>query len=606
MLSPMRTPLRRVVGFVAAVAVVAAAAWWVWLRPRPSGEPDQPPTVPESPYLNTRPGVAYVGSAVCVGCHDRDHANYLKTGMSRSSSAVGSSGPPDGMVEHAASGRRFEVKGTRHREFLLDPARADVGLTDLPAVYAIGSGRHAQTFACDADGFLVESPVTWYAARRAWGMSPGYDHAGHKGFERPVGLHCLQCHMGRVEPLDRSVHRFRVVEAAVGCERCHGPGALHVSHWQDTPGEYPARDGPGDLTVVNPRRLPRKRAEAVCQQCHLAGDTVVSPRGRSLADFRPGLPLEDFHLVYRLADPARGMTVTGHVEQLHQSKCHQRSDSLTCATCHNPHAVPEPAGRAAHFRGVCLTCHAEAACKSPPAARTAADPENGCVRCHMPTGATEVPHVAFSHHRIGVHPAKAPPPRGAPAEALEPFHDLSRLSAADRKRALGLAYAKGGAHAEIGAAARGFTQRSRDLLAEAWDAGARDGSVAAALAVTGYRLGQLDARVYAEAALKDADLDPERRGDALFLLADDAFRRGDHAAAAERFRELTRLRRTAADWSYLARTELARGNRDEGVRLLETAASIGTTTPRLRIELADLLERNGDRDRAAWHRRRVP
>ncbi|QDU19717.1 tetratricopeptide repeat protein [Urbifossiella limnaea] len=607
----MPPSLVRVAGVVAAIAVVAAGLWWLWLRPRPVVEPAAPETA-ASPYLNTRPGVAYVGSAVCVGCHDKDHASYLKTGMSRSAAPAAAPGAPDGTFEHAASGRRFEVRrvdGTpRHREFLLDPARADAVLTDLPVAFALGSGRHAQTFACDADGFLAESPVTWYASRQGWGMSPGYDKPVHRGFERPIGPLCVYCHMGRVERLDRSTHKYRVVEAAIGCERCHGPGELHVSHWQDTPGEHPARDGPGDLTVVNPRRLPRALAEAVCQQCHLAGDTFVSPPGRTIADYRPGLPLEDFHVVFSLVDPDRGMTVTGHVEQMHQSKCYQRSGTLTCATCHNPHGFPDAAGRAAHFRGVCLTCHTEAACKSPPAARRAADPENGCVHCHMPTGRTDIPHVAFSHHRVGIHTdaAPPPPPRGSAREVLEPFHDLSRFGESARKRALGIAYTKGGAHTEIGPAARDLTRRGRDLLAEAWDAGARDSEVAASLAVTGFRLGLPDARAYAEAALKDAALDPEPRTDALFLLGDDAYRRGDYAAAADHFRELTRIRRTSADWSYLARCELARGRRDEALRLFETAASIGSMNPRLRSELVDLLERGGDRDRAARHRRLVP
>jgi hypothetical protein len=31
-----------------------------------------------------------------------------------------------------------------------------------------------------------------------------------------------------------------------------------------------------------------------------------------------------------------------------------------------------------------------------------------------------------------------------------------------------------------------------------------------------------------------------------------------------------------------------------------------TTTPRLWLELTDLLECGGDRDRTAWHRHRVP
>ena len=99
------------------------------------------------------------------------------------------------------------------------------------------------------------------------------------------------------------------------------------------------------------------------------------------------------------------MTVTGHVEQLHQSACYQKSGTLTCATCHNPHGFPEPAQRVAHFRAACLSCHAESACKVEPEKRRREAPGDDCAKCHMPANDTEIPHVAFSHHRIGVHTA---------------------------------------------------------------------------------------------------------------------------------------------------------------------------------------------------------
>ncbi len=57
---------------------------------------------------------------------------------------------------------------------------------DLPVRYLIGSGRYCRSYVVEVDGFLQESPLTWYTAKRQWGLSPGYDFAQHWSFERPI------------------------------------------------------------------------------------------------------------------------------------------------------------------------------------------------------------------------------------------------------------------------------------------------------------------------------------------------------------------------------------------------------------------------------------
>jgi cytochrome c-type biogenesis protein CcmH/NrfG len=103
-------------------------------------------------------------------------------------------------------------------------------------------------------------------------------------------------------------------------------------------------------------------------------------------------------------------------------------------------------------------------------------------------------------------------------------------------------------------------------------------------------------RPYAEAALEDPNLAPQFRCDMLFLVADDEFKQRKYAEAAELFRQLTRLRRTSADWSYLAQCERALGRGTEGLRALETAANINPLKGRLRRELVEAYgrrKRNG-------------
>jgi predicted CXXCH cytochrome family protein len=618
----MSARLARIVGGIGLVAAVIGTGWWLVRDPGVA----EPPHIDDSlavrplsasPYHNTRPDAQYIGSAACIRCHTAEHQAYLRTGMSRSTAEVKPElEPPDAVVTHPVSHRRFEIHRhngqVRHREVLTVAGRSDVVLSDWPVKYAIGSGRYGRTYAVEADGFLVESPISWYATKQQWGMSPGYDHAAHKGFERPIGTQCVYCHLGQTEVVENSEHKYRILEPAIGCERCHGPGSLHVARW-DQPGGAAARPAEIDYTIVNPSRLSRELSEAVCQQCHLSGDALVLARGRKLTDFRPGLPLTDVQLVFRFTGEEAAMSVTGHVEQLHASKCYQKSDTLTCLTCHDPHGFPEPAERVEYYRATCLSCHAESACKVDPAQRAKESPQNSCVQCHMPTAATDIPHVAFSHHRIGIHPKYRPFQKSIPAwdpasgrDVLEPFHDLSGYSELDRKRALGLAYRKAGSHAEIGPVAELFNRRAYQLLSEVWDQGLRDGAIAAALATGNYRFNLGDVQSFAEAALADPHLDGSDLCAMLFLLADAEFKRGNSVAASERLRRLTTLRRNAVDWSYLSRCERAQGRLPEGLQALETAARIGTTAPRFHRELADLYQKLGDWDRAAWHRLRVP
>ena len=119
--------------------------------------------------------------------------------------------------------------------------------------YLVGSGHFSRSYIVEVDGFLHESPITWYAGKQKWGMSPGYDGARHAGFDRPIIETCLYCHAGRVEPVDGAAHRLTLHEKAIGCESCHGPGSFHREFHL----AKKSLVGDVDLTIVNPRKLSR-------------------------------------------------------------------------------------------------------------------------------------------------------------------------------------------------------------------------------------------------------------------------------------------------------------------------------------------------------------
>jgi tetratricopeptide (TPR) repeat protein len=142
----------------------------------------------------------------------------------------------------------------------------------------------------------------------------------------------------------------------------------------------------------------------LCAQCH---SNAPKRRGPAFG-YRPGEPLEDYFRT-NLDDHREKDHVASQAKYLRQSKCFQKSDTLTCTTCHDPHRTPDPVT----VRGACLNCHRAADCAEQP--RVPAAVRGDCVGCHMPQFTriqvffhTEderyVAPMRPREHRIGVYP----------------------------------------------------------------------------------------------------------------------------------------------------------------------------------------------------------
>jgi predicted CXXCH cytochrome family protein len=530
--------------------------------------------------------------------------------MSQSMAAVDvSREPADGEFSHPLSGRRYKIyrEGSelRQRETLTGLHDGqDLVLADFPVSYVVGSGHFSRTYLSEIDGFVVEAPATWFAAKQGWDMSPGYDQPFPDGFERAATENCLYCHAGRIEALEGALHKIKIREAAIGCERCHGPGELHVEHWNAASrnGDLfrPERKATDvDFTIVNPAHLPRDLAEAVCQQCHLTSAAQVSARGRKLSEYRPGLPLQDFFMSYRVQENPESMKVVGHFDQLALSPCYRLSETLTCLTCHNPHDKPRPEERGEYFRAICTSCHQSGDCRGNNQESGVLSTERGCTDCHMPGVKTEIVHLAFTHHRIGIHrPAETSNPETeASNSALEPWHDLSRLRDIDRIRSLGLAYYDRsfdpGPHSAFS------LNQARHLLEEARFRGLREGQVDGALAQI---LGQSvpsHAVDLAVTALADPEIPAAARIRALFLLATDHYRQERYAQAIELVDELRRLRRSSSDWALLGYCRLAMDDASAATAAFEKALELNPRMLPVHRELASLYQAAGHTQQAA-------
>jgi hypothetical protein len=408
--------------FLAGAVVCAALAAWHW-RPRaPAATADDPRLTFSTPYRNVRPEVGYVGDEACAGCHGGHAENYRRHPMGRSFAPVSRLVPPDRYDASAHNpferpGRLFRVDrrgdAVFHRAVLRGPEGRPLAEAEAEVQYAVGSGTRGRSYLVNRDGYLVESPISWFSQKASWDLSPGFE--AEQNFERPIKAECLFCHANDAAPVEHTLNQYRQPLSrgwAIGCERCHGPGELHVRR------RRAGDDPPGrDDTIVNPGRLEPALREAVCEQCHLEGQQRVLRRGRQPFDYRPGLPLYLFWSVFvRVPELTEGHQAVGQVEQMRVSRCFTASNGkLGCVSCHDPHQLPEPEKKVAFYRGRCLSCHQESSCSLAPAVRRRQSPGDDCSACHMPRRATsDIAHTAITDHRIPRRPgedgaAPAPP-----------------------------------------------------------------------------------------------------------------------------------------------------------------------------------------------------
>jgi predicted CXXCH cytochrome family protein len=619
---PMKTPLPAapaVRRWLPAVLLLAAGAATAGLflsgagrhtvkeSPAPAS-PDAPLPVFASPFLNTKPGVGYVGDEACADCHAGLSQTYHAHPMGRSFAPVN---PGDGLETYPATFEAFrmrfavERRGDRvfHKVMYLDDAGKPVPEVEVEGEvqYVVGSGTQGRSYIINHDGYLYQSPISWFTRKQSWDVSPGYEKT-FLHFVRGINNRCLFCHCNDARPVEGTVNGYRTDPLfrrfAIGCERCHGPGEVHVTLRRR--GEDP---GKVDYSIVNPRQLEPALREAVCQQCHLQGVENIVRRGRSYWDFRPGLPLHDFISVYvKPPEMADGYKVVSHVEQMHISRCFTASGGkLGCISCHDPHALPKPEQQVAYYRDACLQCHAEAACTLPVAQRRQKDPQDSCFACHMPRGPTaDVAHGALTDHRIVRSPEHPPQPKSGLGPGSVPmlfFHqDLVHGPDPGRDRDLGLAMvavAQDPGDEEI---RRQTCRRALPLLEQAVVEAPGDAEAQEAL---GYALWQLGGREQALQALDAALKRQSRKVNALDLASEFASASGRLEAAQDYARRLVEVNPWYPQgWAFLARAYVARGEWPEVGAACRAALKLDPANVSARCLLIRSHLHRGDRDAA--------
>jgi tetratricopeptide (TPR) repeat protein len=441
------------------VLLLAASLVVYFLIPHPSSlipVSVDPRRAYAGPFQNVSPDVPYVADSRCADCHLDKARSFAEHPMGRSLLPVSQAAAPPEDARHnnpfQALGSQFLVKreGSKvlHRRTQPGPHGRPAADLEWEVQYALGSGTHGYAYLSNRGGFLFETPISWYSQKKIWDLSPGFRQPRLTG--RTIIPECLFCHANRAKHIEGSKNHYAepIFEGfAIGCQRCHGPGELHVASRKRA---EPVSEKV-DYTIVNPRHLEPSLREAVCEQCHLQGQELVLRRGRGLYDFRPGLPPQLFWSIFvDSLDVKESQKAVGHVEQMYQSSCFRGGpdgpERLGCISCHDPHQHVAPAQRVAYYRGRCLQCHERKGCSVPPANRLRQAPGDSCIDCHMPHYASsDIPHAASTDHRIPRSAKSASPSAALPARAdgipLVSFYDMGKWvdeSEAERDRAVAL------------------------------------------------------------------------------------------------------------------------------------------------------------------------
>lgn len=334
------------------------------------------------------PRLGFVGAEACRECHEEKMNGFEATGHHRSSELAS---------EESIDARFREKMGTVRSNvpalhYLLEDR--DDGFYQTAVVESklekyrhserfdlvIGSGNKGETYTYYRGNQLYQLPLAYVRELDDWTGNPGLNEA-FAHYSRRVTAACMFCHSTCFDdtvPLSEHGKPGHVI-VGISCERCHGPGKEHVEHHRQHRDDATARH------ILNPSTLPRLRQLDICGQCH-SGSIVVDSAfrpGDVLADFirhrseRKGAadgaiassqPTDDFHGLNQLA-------------QLAKSRCYQKSDDMTCTTCHNPHV--DEHGKIELFSKRCQACHEPEACDMHLSLgeRIASN----CIDCHMPS-----------------------------------------------------------------------------------------------------------------------------------------------------------------------------------------------------------------------------
>ncbi len=360
-----------------------------------------------SQYLNVHQDIEYVGINTCKQCHMDIYNTFIQTGMGKSlkkaekkySSAIFNQTIFD-------SGLNFHYLPKWHNdklvlnEYQIESNDTVYSLkTDID--YIVGSGHHTNSHIINNNGYLYQAPFTFYTQDSILDFPPGFEIGKNTRFNRKIGLECMTCHNAFPHFVLGSENKFKSVPVGIDCERCHGPGNLHVSNIQsgilvDTSKFF-------DYSIVNPINLSIELQNELCSRCHVQGNSVLK-YDKSFFDFKPGMYLNQVMDIYlpRYTNSDDDFIMASHLDRMKQSKCFIESgEEMSCLGCHNPH-ISVKNTNISNYNNSCFSCHNTKSCTEIEKERLTVN--DNCVSCHMKESKTiDIPHVTITDHKIKIN-----------------------------------------------------------------------------------------------------------------------------------------------------------------------------------------------------------
>jgi tetratricopeptide (TPR) repeat protein len=344
---------------------------------------------------------AFVGSAVCGGCHPREAAAWTGSHHQRAmqpanpDTALGLFDGPRGKLLARAGG-------------------PDGALHTYQVAYTFGVWPLQQYLVPFPGGRFQALPTAWDARPRAEGGQRWFDlHPGEKivpgdylHWTGPAGnwnQMCADCHSTNVRKRwdDRAgTYATSFAEISVGCEACHGPGSKHVAAGGRAPlpvalDERRGVAWPHDPSSGQPRRsVPRTSSRELdtCGRCH-------ARRGQLHEETAHGQPIGDDYRVALLDEDLYWPDgqVRGEVYEYGSFlQSRMAAEGVTCSDCHDAHR-PELRTLASP-QTVCLQCHAAATYFTPKHHFHRQESAGAsCVACHMPAATFMVVDERHDH-----------------------------------------------------------------------------------------------------------------------------------------------------------------------------------------------------------------
>lgn len=405
-----------------AIVLIACLNWYC----KPSAAPVN---TERTTYAGLSDSAEYVGMQTCSGCHANVHSTFIHTGMGLSFDHASKTKSSANFSNHPLVYDKYkdfyytpywDHDSLKFKEFRLE-GRDTVYQRVQTVKYIVGSGQHTNSHMWESNGYLFQAPMTFYTQKGKWDLPPGFENGNNSRFNRIIGLECMSCHNGYPTFVEGSENKFSLVKNGIDCERCHGPGSIHVK--EKSMGMLIDTSKYIDYSIVNPAKLPIDLQFDVCQRCHIQGNAILN-EGKSFFDFKPGMHLSDVMNVFMPVYEGRSQEhiMASHAERLKLSKCYIETmkkvdasmtdknrplkpykDALTCITCHNPH-VSVKNTNSNIFNAVCVNCHKSNEQKVCSADKNMlAKENNNCVSCHMQlSGAIDIPHVGVHDHKISI------------------------------------------------------------------------------------------------------------------------------------------------------------------------------------------------------------